>query len=341
MSDKRKSLAVALLVASLLLLAVIPVFVTSTYIRHLFILCMVYAVVAANWDLSLGSGGVFNFAHISFFGIGMYACAILGKTLGINPWLAIVAAGLAATIAAAVVSLPIVRLRGIYVVLVTFAFAQLLQMIILSQSWLTGGSDGMVLLPPLRIGDYNLGRDGKFAYYYLALALLAVTMAFLFRLHRSSLGYAIRAVRDDENYAAARSISIARTQFMMILLSAPLTGLAGGFYATYARVASIDVFGFGLLSLILSMVLLGGLGSIVGPVLASFLLTFSSEALVDLGLWRFLIVPVVMVTVLIAFPDGLASIGKAVTRLANQSKLPVKGESAAGSQPTSTERGGI
>jgi len=301
---------------SLCLLALLgaPLLITDSYDRHLLILSLVFAVAAANWDVSLGVAGLFNFAHMAFFGIGVYAAAILSKVAGIDPWLAILLAGLCATLAAILVSLPVIRLRGIYVVLVTFAFGQLVQQVVLSQSNITGGSLGMVLLPPLRIGALNFARDQKLAYCYTAIALLAVAVLLLEWLMRSPLGAAIRAVRDDEDYAAARGISAARTQLLAIVASAPMTGIAGGFYAIYEGVASTDIFGFGTLSLVLSMVLLGGAGTIYGPIVAAFALTFFSEALVGLGLWRFLIIPAAMVLVLVAFPGGLASVAHLLPR---------------------------
>jgi branched-chain amino acid transport system permease protein len=264
-------------------------------------------VVATCWDVSLGLAGLFNFAHLAFFGIGVYVAAILSKVLHVDPWLSILVAGLCATAAAAVVSLPVIRLRGIYVVL-TFAFGQLVQQVVLSQADITGGSQGMVMVPPLRIGTLNFARDQNFAYSYAAIALLAVTTLLLRWLMSSPLGVAMRAVRDDENYAAARGISAVRTHLLAIIASAPLTGIAGGFFGAYARGASTEVFGFGTLSLVLSMVLLGGTGTLYGPVLAAFALTSTSEALVGFGLWRFLIISAGMILVLIALPGGLASV---------------------------------
>ena len=111
----------------------------------------------------------------------------------------------------------------------------------------------------LKLGGHNFAHDGRFACCYAAIALFAASTLLLRWLVRSQLGTAIRAVRDDESYAAARGVSGARNHFLAIVVSAPLTGLAGGFFSAYSRVASTDVFGFGTLSLVLSMVLLGGL----------------------------------------------------------------------------------
>jgi branched-chain amino acid transport system permease protein len=308
MSIRGRRAELILLAAVFVLLLLTPFVLTGSYSRHLFIASLIYAVVAANWDLSLGFAGLFNFAHLAFFGIGVYTSAILSKLLQLDPWLAMGLGGVVATAAAALVSLPVVRLRGIYVVLVTFAFGQLVQQIVLSQADVTGGSQGMVMVPSLKLGGYSFARDGRFAYCYAAIALFAASTLLLRWLVRSSLGIAIQAVRDDENYAAARGVSAARTHFLAIVASAPLTGLAGGFFSAYSRVASTDVFGFGTLSLVLSMVLLGGAGTLYGPIVAALVLTFGSEALVNLGIWRFLIISAGRVSVLVLFPGGFASV---------------------------------
>jgi ABC-type branched-subunit amino acid transport system permease subunit len=147
--------------AVLALLIVFPLVFTESHARHLMILVFVYAIVAASWDLSLGYGGLVNFSHVALFAVGIYAYGILAKTLGVSPWLAIPAGGLIAVVIASAIALPILRLDGIYVILVTLAFSQLLYQIVISQSGVTGGAGGMVTLPGLAIGDYRFIRDNR------------------------------------------------------------------------------------------------------------------------------------------------------------------------------------
>lgn len=288
-----------------LILLVLPFVFEDSYTRNLLIFAFIYAVVASNWDLTMGYGGVFNFAHLAFFGIGVYCYGILGTLLDVSPWLSLVAAGVAASAAAALVTLPVLRLKGIYVVLVTFAFSQLCLQIVLSQSDVTGGSMGMVRLPPLRIGELNFARDGKFSYYYAAFILLVLSTAFLWALMRSRFGVSVVALRDNEDYAVSRGISLARQRLLLMAASAFFTGVAGGLYAAYLRVASTEVFSFGQLSLILSMLLVGGTSSIFGPIVAAFALTFANEWMIDFGPWRFLVIAVMIVAVMRFFPGGL------------------------------------
>ena len=298
----------ALALAGIAVLALVPLVVEDSYTRHLFIIAFIYAVIASNWDLSLGHCGLFNFGHLTFFGAGVYTAAIAAKTYGLDPWLAIPLGGVTAAVAALVMAGPAVRLKGIYVVLATFAFSQLMLQLILSQADVTGGAQGMVRLPYLRLGEYKFIRDYKLGYYYVALTLMICSTGFLLLVARSAFGKSLRAVRDNEDYARARGISISRQRILALVISAIFTGVAGGFYAIYLRVASPDVFGFGTLSLALSMVLIGGVGTIWGPVLAALALTFATEAMAGIrGMEeaRFIVIAVAMILVLRLAPGGL------------------------------------
>lgn len=306
------------LTLGLIVLALVPAVVLDSYTRHLFILAFVYAVIASNWDLSLGYAGLFNFGHLTFFAVGVYTAAIAAKTFEVNPWLAIPMGGVTAAVAAAIVALPVARLKGIYVVLVTFAFSQLVLQLILSQSQITGGAGGMVRIPPLEIGDYRFVRDYKFGYYYVALGLLALSTVYLLWLTKSPFGKSLLAVRDNADYAQARGISVARQRVLALILSAIFPGIAGGFFAIYLRVAAPDVLSFGTLSLALSMVLIGGTATIYGPILAALALTFATEAMAGIrGMEeaRFIVVAVGMILILRFAPGGLARI---VTALAGR-----------------------
>ncbi len=286
-------------------LALIPLFLTETYARHTLILVFVYAILASNWDISLGLGGIVNFAHLAFFAIGLYSFGIFGKVLGIDPWIALLLSPLLAVAFAALLAIPILRLEGIYVILVTIAAAQLLLQIVVSQSDYTGGTSGMVLLPRLEIFGYKLSKDNRIGYYYLALVLLTFSTFFLYKLQRSSLGRAIKALRDNKYYAIARGVSEGRLRLYTLCASALFPGLAGGFYGAYLRVASPDVFGLGFLTITLSILLLGGLSTIWGSLIAAFVITILAQFLGDYGAWRSIIIALVIIAVVVVYPGGL------------------------------------
>lgn len=288
----------------------VPFFLEDVYLRHLFIISFVYAIVAASWDLSLGYAGIFNFAHIAFFGIGVYATGLTAKLLGLDPWIAMLIGGVAASAAAAIVALPVVRLRGVYVVLVTFAFSQLVLQLVISQSDVTGGTQGIVRVPTIWLPGYSFLRDYKFGYYYVVFALLVATTICLRFLVRSDFGLSLKALRDNDDYGVSRGIPIAQQRLKALVAGAFFTGVAGGFYVIYVRVASPEVFDSSTTSLVLSMVLVGGTSSIYGPIFAALVLTFVSEGLAKFNNFaegRHMLVAVLMILVLLFFPKGLAS----------------------------------
>jgi branched-chain amino acid transport system permease protein len=299
-----KEIGVILLGAAAL--ATLPAFVHDSYLRHLLIMVYVYGVVAASWDLSLGYGGIFNFGHLALFGVGLYSYAMLTKLVGLDPWIAFLAGGVAAMLAAAIIAVPILRLKGIYIVLVSFAFSQLVLQLIISESDYTGGNSGIVRIPMLQIPGHNMLRDNKLGFYYIALVLLLLGTIFLRGFVRSALGRSVVALRDNEEYAVSRGISLARQRLMTLAASALFPGLAGAFYGGYFRNASTDVFGMGLTTLALSMVLLGGRATIYGALIASFVLTFLSEAIADFGAWRPIAIGALIIAVMLLYPGGLA-----------------------------------
>lgn len=293
------------LILAAVALLVYPLVFEATYFRHVMILAFVFAIVATNWDLSLGYAGLFNFGHVALFAVGIYTYAILAKTLGVSPWLAIIAGGGTAAFVALLIALPVLRLDGIYVILVTIALSQLIYLVVISWSDVTGGTSGMVTLPTLKIGDYRLSKDGRIGYYYIGLGLLALNVAFLYLVTRSRLGRAIMALRDNKYYAIARGVSEAKTRALTLMASAVFTGIAGAFYGAYLRVASPDAFGMGFLTLVLSMLLVGGTGTIWGPLIGAFAISFLSEWLAGFGPWQNIIVAVAIILVVVFYPGGL------------------------------------
>ncbi len=324
--------------AAAALLALLPLAVTDSYGRHLMVMIFIYGLLAASWDLTLGYAGVFNFGHLALFGVGLYTYGTLTTVAHATPWLAFAASGVAAAGAAALVAVPILRLKGIYIVLVTFGFSQLVMSLIISQSRVTGGTLGMVRIPMLPVMGHNFLRDGRLGQYYMALGLLGLGLAGLRAFVRSRAGLAAVALSDNGDYAVSRGISLARSRVLALVVSALAAGFAGAFYGAYLRTASVEVFSMGLTTLILSMVLLGGRRTIYGPVLASGLLTLSSEAVAGLGPWRPMLVAALIIAVVLVYPGGLAGLLRAGT--AGLGRLRAPGRVPAGPEPAALPRSG-
>ncbi len=291
-------------IIALVVLYLFPVVVTDPYLRHLAVLGLLFAVAASNWDLTLGYAGLFNFAHITSFGLGAYTSGVLSVKFGVSPWLGILAGACVAVLVSALVSVPAIRLRGIYVALLTFAFSQLASALIVSQTALTGGLAGLTGVPSLTLGALNF-RDNIVAYLYLCGVLLLTSTLFLRWLVTSDFGLSLVALRDFEEYAVSRGVPLGRQRFLAFLYSAIFTGAAGAIYAHYLLVVSPEDLGFSLNTLFLSMVLIGGVATTYGAILAGILLTFVSELMAPLGPVRFMVVSVLIVLTMRFLPQGI------------------------------------
>jgi branched-chain amino acid transport system permease protein len=308
---RNKRIEIGLWIAAIAVALVLPQMLGTGVWRNLAVLAILFAVVASNWDLTLGYAGIFNFAHVAFFGIAGYVSAIATIHLGVPIWLDV---GLAVVVVGALAALTAVlalRLRGIYVALVTFAFVQLCVALIISQKALTGGAVGLVGVPDLELFGFRLGSDGR-SYFYLAEAVLLASTFFLRRLVRSDFGLSLVALRDNEHYAISRGISATRQRVLAMVASSLFPAVAGSIYAHYLIVASPDTFSFSLTTLILSMTLLGGTSTIFGPILAAIVLTVVTEQLASFGVIRFMIIAVLIVLTLRFLPGGIWSFGERI-----------------------------
>ncbi|WP_420409140.1 branched-chain amino acid ABC transporter permease [Hoeflea sp.] len=286
-----------------------PLIFNGGVTQNLAILALLFAVVASNWDLTLGYTGIFNFAHVAFFGIAAYVSAIVTIHLGVPVWIDMVLAVIVVAILSAITAFLALRLRGIYVALVTFAFVQLCVALIISQKSITGGAVGLVGVPDLQILGYTFGADYK-SYFYLAEILLIASTIFLRWLVNSDFGLSLIALRDNENYARSRGIPSTKQRVLAMVLSSIFPALAGCVYAHYLIVASPDIFSFSLTTLILSMTLLGGTATIYGPIIGAIFLTVMTEALAGLGVVRFMIVAALIILTLRFLPGGIWSLGE-------------------------------
>jgi ABC-type branched-subunit amino acid transport system permease subunit len=302
MTRRRRWIVSAIVVVALVAL---PRLVPDSYLRHLFTLGMVFAVLASSWDLTLGYAGIFNLAHVALFAVGAYASAIAIMVVGLPAWTGFLVAPAAAVLASLVAFIPAFRLRGVYVALTTFALSQMSQWLVLSQSDITGGTQGMVGIPPLELLGYSFARDGKIGYYYLAAAVLVVSIVLLRRVVQGRLGRSLLAIKDSEEYAQSRGINVPRQQLLAFALSAACAGVAGAFYASYLGVVSPDLFGFSYQALLMSMLWFGGVATIYGPVTGALVLTFVSDFLSPFGPIRFIVVSVLIIVTLLFFPRGI------------------------------------
>ncbi len=305
--------------ALLLICAALVVVRLPQNIQDVIILTYLWAGLALAWNIAGGYAGLISFGHAAFFGIGAYTSTILGVKAEITPWIGIWLGGLLSAACGALLALICARLRGPFFILSTLAAAEVVRIGALNWATLTGGPEGLAILPVPSVG--NMVFASKSAYAVLMLGYLVVVYVAAKFIEGSRYGYRLFAVRDDEDAASAAGINPLLMRASAMGISAFITGIGGSLFAQYflyldpTHVISPELsFQFALLPA------LGGLGSAIGPVLGSFAITPLSELLRSYlghaahGL-HLAIYGGVVVVVMLYFPSGIAGVLERLNRV--------------------------
>jgi branched-chain amino acid transport system permease protein len=268
----RMDFRVALGVAAAL--AAVPLFVSSPYWLGVLIVSIYFALLALGWNLLAGFTGQFSLAPAAFAMLGAYATALLDYH-----WKAPLAAGIPAAILGTallgwILGRIVLRLKGPYLALTTLSFAEIARVVVGNSHEFTRGDQG------LNVPTLMQSRAG---YYYLFLAVLVAVLCGLYALMRGRAGRFWLAIRDDETGAESRGIDVVRYKTLAFALSCAICGLAGSLYGTFSQLVSPEL---GLLlqtGLVISMVVIGGMGTLTGPIVGALLVYFSSEWLREVG----------------------------------------------------------
>lgn len=280
--------------------------VLPEYFLYLGNTLMMYAILALGLDLLLGWSGQFAFAHIAFFGIGIYTSALLQARLGVPFILGVPIAALFAGFVGLLIAIPATRLRTVYLALATYAFSEFAQWTFRTWESVTKGPDGLRISAPDIFG-YVVGTDRR-AFPVMAIILAAVLLAML-HLVRSRLGRELCTIRDSEHVAAASGIDVKRTKIKAFVLSAVFAGLAGGAYTLYQSFVTPDSVGLEQLILVLTMVVVGGSGSVagvlIGVALIGLLPEFLRAAPRGLLVWQEFAYGMILVLAVMFMPRGI------------------------------------
>jgi branched-chain amino acid transport system permease protein len=287
-----------------LALLVLPA-LANPYILYVGNIALIYVILAVGLNLLLGYAGQFAFANAALFGIGAYATGLFQVKLGLPFWIAFPGAVLFTTLVGLVVALPALRLSGLYLALVTLAFAQLTQWLMLNWERVTFGAGGFKV-PPLTFGRIS----PALGLYYLTLLLAGLLVAGAWNTVRSGVGRALVAVRDSEVAAEALAIDLARYKAIAFSMSALYAGVAGGLYS--AALSFVAPEGFDLFQMVVqfSMVVVGGLGSVWGSVLGAGLLVGLQEALRAFKGGQEIAFGLMLMACIVFLPDGIISLVK-------------------------------
>jgi branched-chain amino acid transport system permease protein len=293
-----------------LMLAVLLPWVTlrlagGRFITHLIITFFVWGIVTQCWNLIMGVSGIYSFGQLALYAVGAWTTGTLALHFGWIPLISIWLAPIAAAIAALIIGLPTLRLRGVYVVLLTLAFHELLRNYVVNgPTIISGGGYGLRDVPQLGFDRFGGGWE-ILLYYYFGLTLFAVATYAIWRILHSPIGMAFRALRDSEEYAVSRGVDRFRFKLFLFAFSAFFTGLAGAFMTHYQGAASPSLLSFGVMINLLAMIVLGGWGTFWGPIVGTAILTVLPEVLRSAEAYRNLTLGIVLALIAVLAPRGL------------------------------------
>jgi branched-chain amino acid transport system permease protein len=282
-----------------------------------------FATLALAWNIIGGFAGYASFGNVAFFGLGGYAVATLMTRLKWPFWPALVIAALVATAFAVIVGLPVLRLRGHYFAIATLGVAEGMREIVINLTSLTGGNAG-ITIPAVGL-EATTSYPGETGFYYYFLVLMLVSLAIVWLISNGRFGYALRAIAQDEDAAASIGINTTRTKVAAFALSGMLTALAGSLFAfQLVNIYPPRMFSVEITVLTVVMAVIGGAGTVLGPLIGAVTLQFVSEYLRTnfLDLHTFIFGAIIIVAVLF-LPQGAmnfareAASGHKVSFLAN------------------------
>jgi branched-chain amino acid transport system permease protein len=313
--------------AAAVAIALLPMVFTDSYWRTNLIVCAVNVMLAIGLDFILGYAGQLNLGQSAFYGIGAYASTLLIMKLGVPFWLAFAAGVLVSGLAGMLLSLFAVRLRGHYLAIASLGFAVITYQILLNWISLTQGPLGIYAIPPpppLRLPGLPAIAFSNLAHmFYLTAGFALLCYWLLDRLVRSPIGETLAAIREDEVSAASLGIDGRAWKVFAFAIGSSIGGAAGCFYASFVGTLVPDAFFIVESFTILAMVVVGGMGTLIGPVCGAILLTILPELLRGIGDLRLIVYGVAVTLVVLFMPGGLAQAARLIAaRLRRRSRAP-------------------
>ena len=290
-------------------LVAIPLIVGSPFVYHIFILLFSFAALASAWNIVGGFAGQLSLGHAVFYGIGSYTAALLMLHFNISPWIGMFVGAILSTLLSVVISYPCFRLRGPFFALATIAILEVIRLMAIHQQDITGGSGGIAV--PLQVGaEWMMFRE-KWAYMIIAFGFMLLSLFVSWKIKNSRLGYYLVAVREREDAALAVGVNPPMVKLSAVAISAFLTSLVGSYHAMYLTfIEPGSAFSLELSIQVAMFALIGGLGTVSGPLVGTLLVLPIAELargwLSDFGNgFHGLVYGLVLVVVVLTIPRGL------------------------------------
>lgn len=302
-TDKRT--AIKLILILFIAFMILPVF-TSMYQTTVYSLAFLYVMLALGLNIIVGIAGQLVLGYAAFYAVGAYTYALLNQYVGLGFWVCLPIAGFITVIAGILLAFPVLRLRGDYLAIVTLGFGEIVRLLLINWANFTGGNRGIANIPRPGLFGIELSTEATTIYvYYLCLFAAIITIVIVARLINSRVGLALQALREDEIASEAMGIDLRKIKLSAFALGSCWAGFAGVLFAARNSYINPTSFTFMDSAMILSMVVLGGMGSIVGVTLAALVLTLLPEYLRAFSEYRMLIFGLLMVTMMVFRPQGI------------------------------------
>ena len=301
-----QKVGIVLAVAAALLF---PQLGVKNYYLHIAVLSLLHILLALGLNLIAGYAGQLSLAHAAFFGIGAYTTALLTLNQHWSFWLAAPIGAVVAGLVAVAIGLPTLRLKGPYFVISSMGFGEIVRLIFLNWQSVTRGPNGLPGIPapdPINLGFVKLTFESRMESYYLILFVLFGVLILYYNLVNSRIGRALRAIRNEYIAAQVMGIHIAFYRILAFAGGAALAGLTGALYSGYIRFISPDTFTSGESINILIMMVIGGMGTIVGPIIGAVAITYLLETMRVFAEYRLVIYGLLMFIVILYMPQGVA-----------------------------------
>ncbi|MCP4398794.1 MAG: branched-chain amino acid ABC transporter permease [bacterium] len=293
-----------IILAGGILLLLLPA-VLNPYHLRMAIMVGIYMVLASSLNIIIGFTGMFSLGHGAFYGIGAYTSALLARNFGWSFWITMLLAGLVAGCFGAMIGLATLRLRAIFLAFTTLGFGEITRIIILNWSSVTRGPMGVPGIPIPTLFGMSFKR---ITYYYLIVVLVLLTLLIVYRLYNSRVGRAFLAIREDELASGNMGINVFAFKTLAFMIACAIAGVAGAYYAHFARYISADQFGSNESFIILTMVALGGTGSILGPLVGACILVLLPEMFRFLAEYRMVLYGLILIGVIVLKPGGILGV---------------------------------
>ena len=312
LSQKHHKVMIGILLAAML---VFPLMGFSQYVYRIAVVSVLYAILAMSLNLIAGVAGQISLGHIAFYGIGAYTSALLCVNFGVSVWVGILAAFVVSMLFGLLIAIPTLKLSGGYLAILTMSFAEIIRLILLNWTSVTRGPMGILNIPKPSLFGYTIKSSGAFLYLVLTVAIIVYIG--LYNLIHSRFGRNLQALRDDEISSESMGINVYRYKVIAFVISTGIAGVAGALFASYMEFIDPSSFISDESTVILSMVVLGGMGNMNGSIIAAALLTILPEALRSFSDYRMLVYGVVLVAMMLLKITDWAAIKRSLKTALN------------------------